>query len=69
MEYLERNPNKPGEYMGLNNKLCTNPVYYCKAHRVYLNNDDVTVKKCLCKPTMDLISTQRCNWLIPINDM
>ncbi len=69
MDYLTKNDVESGVYMGLNNTICSNPKYYCKAHMVYLNDNDVTLKKCLCKPTMDLISVQRCNWLIPIEDM
>lgn len=56
------------EYIGLNNKECENPKYYCKSHMVYLSESDVAKKKCLCKPTMDMISTQQCRWLIPISE-
>lgn len=49
--------------MGLNNELCTNIQYYCRSKRVYLSEEDVNKKRCLCKPTFDMISVNRCNWL------
>lgn len=55
-------------YIGLNNKECENPKYFCRSHLVYLSESDVAKKKCLCKPTMDMISTQQCRWLIPISE-
>ena len=69
MAYLNKNDCNPDEYMGLNNTICSNPKYYCKAHMIYLSDDDVSMKKCLCKPTIDLISTRHCNWLIPIEEL
>ncbi|MDO4301563.1 MAG: hypothetical protein Q4D26_09270 [Clostridia bacterium] len=50
--------------MGLNNKICENPVAYCKSHQVYLSDADVTRKKCRRKPTTDLIGFNQCNWLV-----
>lgn len=49
--------------MGLNNQLCTNIKYYCRSKRVYLSDEDVGKKRCLCKPTFDMIGENRCNWL------
>lgn len=46
--------------MGLNNTICEHKDYFCQSHRVYLSTEDVRRKKCLCKPTFDMISTQRC---------
>lgn len=51
------------EYIGLYGKKVKNPVYYCRSHNIYLTEEDVKLKKCLCKPTADMISTQRCKWL------
>lgn len=54
-------------FMGLFNKPCENPKYFCKSHAVYLNDDDVERKHCLCKPTFDMISTRKCTNLVPID--
>lgn len=51
----QRNP-----YMGLDNKICRNPVYWCRLHQVWLSEDDVKRKKCKRKPTFDMIGTYRC---------
>lgn len=55
-----------GKYIGLDNKVCENPKYYCKIHLVYLSAEDVKRKKCMCKPTFDMIGTTTCKSLIPI---
>lgn len=49
--------------MGLNNKLCKDPVAYCESKHVFLSATDVEFKKCKCKPTVDPIGVVRCNWL------
>ena len=49
--------------MGLDNKICMNPKYWCRLYQVWLSDKDVGKKKCLCKPTADLISVRRCNCL------
>lgn len=51
-------------YMGLNNQLCSDPKYYCKNHLIYMSDKDVELKKCLYKPTFDMIGTTRCRSLI-----
>lgn len=56
------------EYIGLDNKICENPTHYCKIHLIYLSDSDVERKKCLCKPTYDMISTAKCKALIPISE-
>lgn len=53
-----------GGYMGLNNQMCLDPKYYCKIHHVYLSDEDAANKKCMCKPTFDMIGTTRCKSLI-----
>ena len=50
-----RNPN-----MGLNNKICMDPKYWCRLHKVWLSESDVESKRCKEKPTMDMIGTIRC---------
>ena len=52
--------------MGLNNELCTNKKYYCRSKRVYLSEDDACRKRCLCKPSFDMIGASRCNWLVSV---
>ena len=56
-----------GEYPVLDGKICDNPKYYCKLHLVYLSDEEVERKKCLCKPTFDLIGTTTCRSLITID--
>lgn len=51
-----RNPQ-----MGLDNKICDNPKYWCRLHQVWLSEEDADRKHCKCKPTLDLISTRRCS--------
>ena len=54
------------ESMGLNNTICTEKDYFCKSHRVFLSENDVSNKGCLCKLTFDMISTKRCAWLVKL---
>ena len=49
--------------MGLNNKLCIYPVAYCKSKRVYLSEKDISLKKCMNKPTFDMLGERQCMWL------
>lgn len=51
----ERNPK-----MGLHNKICKNPIYWCRLHRVWLSREDVIKKHCVKKPTFDMIGTKVC---------
>lgn len=53
-------------YPGLFNKPCENPKYFCQSHQVYLNEQDVVNKKCMCKPTIDMLSTHPCKWIMTI---
>lgn len=46
--------------MGLGNKKCLQKDYYCGSHRVYLSEEDVKRKKCLCKPDVDMIGFHIC---------
>lgn len=57
------------EKMGLNNKICENPAYWCKSHRIWLSEDDVKLKNCKEKPTMDMIGKNRCNSLVPVEEV
>lgn len=49
--------------MGMNNELCIYLVAYCKSKRVYLSEKDMTFKKCMEKPTFDMLGVQKCKWL------
>ena len=51
-----RNP-----WMGLDGKVCENPVYWCRLHEVWLSKEDVAQKKCLARPTYDMLGTRKCN--------
>ena len=62
MQYKKADQRNP--YMGLNNKICENPVYWCRLHQVWLSEEDVKKKKCLNKLTFDMISTYRCGNLV-----
>lgn len=61
MTYLTANTKNP--YMGLNNKICKNPTYWCRLHQVWLSEEDVKRKKCKNKPTFDMIGFHRCGCL------
>lgn len=43
-----RSPN-----MGLGNKICKAPKYWCRLHQVWLSEKDVERKHCQCKPTFE----------------
>nr|DAQ28188.1 MAG TPA: hypothetical protein [Caudoviricetes sp.] len=47
-------------YLGLNNKICKNPRYWCRLHEIYLSEDDVILKHCKCKQTFDMLGSYRC---------
>lgn len=63
-KYLNKNDDPA---MGLNNTICTDKKYYCRTHMVYLSEEDVKTKKCMCKPTFDMISFTSCKWLEKVN--
>lgn len=49
--------------MGLNNKLCEKPYAFCEIKRVWLSEEDVEVKKCFHRPTIDFIAEEKCRRL------
>ena len=57
-----RNPN-----MGLNNKICMDPKYWCRLHQVWLSESDVKRKHCKERPTMDMIGIRCCGNLTEKN--
>lgn len=62
MTYQIADPKHP--LMGLDNKICRNPVYWCRLHQVWLSEDDVERKRCKCKMTFDMIGAYRCGNLV-----
>ena len=58
MEYKKADLRNPR--MGLDNKICTNPKYWCRLHQVWLSEEDVNRKSCRHKMTFDMMSTYRC---------
>ena len=53
--------------MGLNNKPCNDPKYWCRLHQVWLSESDVKRKHCKERPTMDMIGTILCTNLVEKN--
>ena len=47
-------------YMGLWNKTCKAPKYWCRLYQVWLSEEDVINKKCFHKPTYDMMSEKKC---------
>ena len=62
MQYKIANARNPN--MGLNNKPCKNPKYWCRLHQVWLSEEDVKIKKCKCKPDMYMIENRQCTNLV-----
>ena len=58
MEYQKAIRGK--NYMGLKNKICKNPRYWCRCHQVYLSEEDVQRKHCKAKLSFDMIGRERC---------
>lgn len=50
-----RNP-----WMGLNGRVCKTPAYWCRLHEVWLSEEDAAHKKCMARPTYDLLGEYRC---------
>ena len=61
MNYLTANAKNP--YMGLDNKICKNPTYWCRLHQVWLSEEDMKRKRCKNKPTFDMLGVYRCGCL------
>lgn len=58
------NVSDPTLKIGLNNKVCKNPKYFCMCHKIYLSDDDIQLKNCQHKLTRDMMAYQNCNWLM-----
>ena len=61
MRYMVADARNP--LMGLGNKICRKPEYWCRLHRVWLSEDDVRRKKCKEKQDFDMLGTHRCGCL------
>jgi hypothetical protein len=55
-------------YIGLFNKECENPAYYCRCHNVFLSAEDAEFKQCLHKPTKDLVGITRCPYISTLDE-
>lgn len=49
--------------MGLNNKICVDPQYWCRLHQVWLSEKDVEQKGCKRKITYNMMDVRVCNCL------
>ncbi|MEY8518606.1 hypothetical protein AALC25_17245 [Lachnospiraceae bacterium 29-84] len=56
--YLMADQKHP--FMGLDNKTCKNPRYWCRLHRIWLLEEDTGRKKCRCRWDFDMIGMHRC---------
>ena len=51
------------KYLGLFDKECSDPKFYCRCHNLFLSESDVEFKKCYHKPTKDMISEMVCPYI------
>lgn len=58
------NVTDPNIKMGLDDKICDDPKYFCLCHKVYLNDADVKRKSCRQKMTLDMMGFVKCRWLM-----
>ena len=52
-----------GIKMGLDNKICVNPMYWCRRHEVFLSESDAERRHCRNKLTYDMRGYYRCSCL------
>jgi len=52
--------NKANPFMGLDNKICKNPTYWCRLHQVWLSENDIKRKQCRNKLDFDLRGVHKC---------
>ena len=58
------NVTDPDIKMGLDDKICEDPKYFCMCHKVYLSDADVERKSCMHKMTPDMMGFVKCRWLM-----
>ena len=63
MEQTWQRADHRNPWMGIDNKICKNPKYWCRLHQVWLSEADVIKKQCFCRPTYDLRDVRRCTCL------
>lgn len=68
MDYKNIYSDKNNAQMGLNNKKCNSPKYFCLSKKIFLSADDVATKSCFHKVNADMLSEQKCNWLLNMNE-
>lgn len=61
-KYLIADGRNP--FMGLDNKICRKPAYWCRAHKIWMSEEDVGRKRCMEKPDYNMIGTHRCGSLV-----
>lgn len=64
-EYLKVDAEHPN--MGLNNKICKEPAYWCKSKQVWLSEHDAETKQCKNKPDLHMIGTEVCRNLVKLD--
>lgn len=55
-------------FMGLNNRICYDPKYWCRLHEIYLSEKDVERKHCKCKCSANLLDTYICGNLEDVSN-
>ncbi len=60
-QHLKANASNPN--MGLHNKPCKNPAYWCRLHEVWLSEADVSIRQCKSKLSADMIERKPCSCL------
>ena len=58
MEYTKADARNPR--MGLNNKICKEPKYWCRLYQLWLSEKDVEQKECRHKLSFDMMCTHEC---------
>lgn len=58
MEYTKADARHPR--MGLDNKICIEPKYWCRNHQVWLSENDVQRRQCRQQMSHDMIGVSKC---------
>lgn len=58
MEYTKADARHP--QMGLDNKICIEPKYWCRNHQVWLSEKDVQKRECKKQMSYDMMSVSEC---------
>ena len=60
-QFLKADARHPN--MGINNKPCKDPKYWCRIHEFWLSEDDVQKKGCRAKMSADMMERRLCTSL------